>query len=204
VGTCASQEQYDPVSGDAMQRSTGGLLIWRKADNWLGFTDGSTTWINGPYGLLSRRNDQRFPWERQLAAGSTSVNAPLVPSIVFGDPQVQSYAARLRLSLVSVESQPVGQRVVLQLTNDDWPIAFLNADSYLRDAAGSASLFHGWDQGDQIQPHAILALTSQVDAAYVAGVSEQVTIEARVFFYDAQGLPHDGLLRTDPVSVTLR
>src|SRR5947207_15426377 len=52
VGTCTGQEQYDPVSGDAMQRSTGGVLIWRKADNWPGFTDGSTTWINGPYGLL--------------------------------------------------------------------------------------------------------------------------------------------------------
>lgn len=27
------------------------------------FTDGSTTWINGPYGLQARPNDARFPWE---------------------------------------------------------------------------------------------------------------------------------------------
>jgi hypothetical protein len=38
-------------------------MVWRKADNWTAFTDGSTTWISGPNGVQERGNDQRFPWE---------------------------------------------------------------------------------------------------------------------------------------------
>jgi len=39
------------------------LLVWRKLDNWTTFTDGFHTWVNGPYGLQERLNDQRFGWE---------------------------------------------------------------------------------------------------------------------------------------------
>ena len=41
----------------------GGLLVWRKADNFTAFTDGGTTWVNGPNGLQSRPNGERFSWE---------------------------------------------------------------------------------------------------------------------------------------------
>jgi hypothetical protein len=41
----------------------GGLLVWRKADNWTAFTDGYRTWINGPAGIQQRLNTQRFSWE---------------------------------------------------------------------------------------------------------------------------------------------
>jgi hypothetical protein len=50
-------------AGDAIQHTTGGLLVWRKLDNWTTFTDGFHTWVNGPYGLQERLNDQRFGWE---------------------------------------------------------------------------------------------------------------------------------------------
>lgn len=63
VGDCTEPEHHDPKSGDALQATTRGLLVWRKADNWTAFTDGGTTWINGPYGLQSRPNDRRFAWE---------------------------------------------------------------------------------------------------------------------------------------------
>jgi hypothetical protein len=63
VGDCKEDEHHDATSGDALQATTNGLLVWRKADNWTAFTDGSTTWINGPEGLQSRPNDQRFAWE---------------------------------------------------------------------------------------------------------------------------------------------
>src|SRR4051812_11270409 len=56
VGDCASDVAYG-ANGDALQATTNGLLVWRKADNRTAFTDGSTTWINGPHGLQSRPNE---------------------------------------------------------------------------------------------------------------------------------------------------
>jgi hypothetical protein len=63
IGDCLDNEEYNPVNGDALQHTTNGLLVWRKADNFTAFTNGSTTWINGPNGLAERPNTQRFPWE---------------------------------------------------------------------------------------------------------------------------------------------
>src|ERR671932_387276 len=62
VGDCLEDQRF-AANGNAEQRTTGGLLVWRKADNWTAFTDGFRTWVNGPYGLLMRRNDERFWWE---------------------------------------------------------------------------------------------------------------------------------------------
>jgi hypothetical protein len=67
VGDCLEDEQHNPENGDGLQRTTRGLLVWRKADNWTAFTDGATTWINGPEGLASRPNADRFPWEATVA-----------------------------------------------------------------------------------------------------------------------------------------
>ncbi|MDQ6673168.1 MAG: DUF4232 domain-containing protein [Chloroflexota bacterium] len=63
VGDCVEDEHHNPNNGDALQRTTGGLLVWRKADNWTAFTDGSATWISGPLGLQQRQDTQRFQWE---------------------------------------------------------------------------------------------------------------------------------------------
>jgi hypothetical protein len=63
VGGCLENEHHNPLNGDALQRTSGGLLVWRKSDNWTAFTNGSRTWINGPEGLQSRLNDARFGWE---------------------------------------------------------------------------------------------------------------------------------------------
>jgi hypothetical protein len=64
VGQCAGNESHNPQNGDALQHTTtGGLLVWRKADNWTAFTDGFHSWVNGPYGLRERLNTQRFSWE---------------------------------------------------------------------------------------------------------------------------------------------
>ena len=63
VGACTDDEGHNPANGDALQHTTGGLLVWRKADNWTAFTDGYRTWVNGPAGLRERLNTQRFPWE---------------------------------------------------------------------------------------------------------------------------------------------
>jgi len=60
----ATTKSHNPQNGDALQlTTTGGMLVWRKADNWTAFTDGYRSWINGPNGLQERLNTQRFSWE---------------------------------------------------------------------------------------------------------------------------------------------
>lgn len=62
VGECLENEHYNAI-GDSNQQTTGGLMAWRKADNWTAFTDGYRTWVNGPFGVQNRLNVQRFYWE---------------------------------------------------------------------------------------------------------------------------------------------
>ena len=68
VGECLENEHHS-ANGDNVQQTTGGLLVWRKADNWTAFTDGYRTWINGPNGLQQRLNTERFAWEPDYAPG---------------------------------------------------------------------------------------------------------------------------------------
>jgi hypothetical protein len=68
VGDCLVDEHHNPDNGDGLQETTGpngagGLLVWRKADNWTAYTDGYHTWVNGPYGLRERLNTECFSWE---------------------------------------------------------------------------------------------------------------------------------------------
>jgi hypothetical protein len=63
VGECVENEHHNPANGDALQKTTGGLLVWRKVDNVAAFTDGHRTWLAGPRGLQSRLNSQTFDWE---------------------------------------------------------------------------------------------------------------------------------------------
>jgi len=72
VGACQENETHNPTNGDGLQHSSGGLLVWRKADNWTAFTDGFHTWINGPRGLQQRLNTQRFSWEGDFGAPGTT------------------------------------------------------------------------------------------------------------------------------------
>ena len=62
VGECLENQRYNAI-GNSEQQTTGGLLVWRKADNRTAFIDGYYTWINGPNGLQKRLNYQRFAWE---------------------------------------------------------------------------------------------------------------------------------------------
>lgn len=67
IGDCTDNQAFAP-NGDAQQHTTKGLMAWRKADNWTAFTNGYMTWINGPNGLVSRLNTDRFPWEGDQAS----------------------------------------------------------------------------------------------------------------------------------------
>lgn len=68
VGDCLEDEHHG-ANGDALQHTTGGLLVWRKADNYTAFTDGYRTWVMGPFGLQRRLNTERFPWEAPADSG---------------------------------------------------------------------------------------------------------------------------------------
>lgn len=89
AGQPLEDEHWGP-NGDSLQRTTTGLMVWRKADNWTAFTNGAETWLNGPGGLQTRPNGQRFCWEgdatRAQCAGRESsdlvdpVPAPPAPA----------------------------------------------------------------------------------------------------------------------------
>jgi beta propeller repeat protein len=72
VGECLENEWHNAQNGDALQQTSGGLLAWRKADNWTAFTNGSITWLNGPCGLQTRPNVGPFyNWEGRVGGGCT-------------------------------------------------------------------------------------------------------------------------------------
>jgi len=78
IGDCTDNQAF-VANGDAQQHTTKGLLVWRKADNWTAFTNGNMTWINGPDGLVSRLNSDRFPWEGPDSPAAPA-SAPAAPA----------------------------------------------------------------------------------------------------------------------------
>ncbi len=85
VGICVTNEIHDQ-NGNANQMTTGGMMQWRKSDNFTAFTDGFRSWVNGPCGLEQRLNTQRFPWEAnpeglQVVPSGCRVNVPIAPPI---------------------------------------------------------------------------------------------------------------------------
>jgi hypothetical protein len=95
IGDCVNDETHNPINGDALQATTNGSLVWRKADNVSAFTNGSQSWLDGPFGIQMRPNDQRFTWE------PNPDNLQIVPTPVAGD---QCHTAGLSLSLLSEEA----------------------------------------------------------------------------------------------------
>jgi hypothetical protein len=80
VGDCLENEHFNQVNGNAEQRTTAGLLVWRKCDNWTAFTNGTTTWIHGPTGLVTRPNaGPLFPFESPSCPNSSAPVQPQPP-----------------------------------------------------------------------------------------------------------------------------
>jgi len=88
TGDCLANEYYNPQNGDALQETTNGLLVWRKADNVVAFTDGYRSWLDGPYGIQARLNSERFAWE---IAGTSTLSPPSYASQLYTWP---SYASQ--------------------------------------------------------------------------------------------------------------
>ena len=108
VGDCLENERHSPETGMTLQTTTNGQLIWRKADNWTGFTDGERTWINGPEGLQQRLNSERFPWEASAAAPTVTQRLTLE----------QLRNAEYQLPLLGDEDMPI------QFTDGEGHVAF--------------------------------------------------------------------------------
>ncbi|MHB1161890.1 MAG: COG1470 family protein [Chloroflexota bacterium] len=157
VGEPIEDEHWGP-NGDSLQRTTTGLMVWRKADNWTAFTNGATTWINGPFGVQSRPNDQRFDWE-------AADPAPQSPSPA--EPRPQPVALQTSRQPAAVASSNSVSRfgVAEAFRNDastqlgiNWDRVILSwsgiqpngpgdwaADSYLPPSEIQKDLDRGWD-----------------------------------------------------------
>lgn len=131
VGACTDDERANPANGDAVQPTTRGLLVWRKADNWTAFTDGARTFVNGPLGLQQRLNGQRFWWEEN------GDNLPMVPPARAGE---RCHTAGLAVSLDGVDVGAGNLVGTFRLTNTQ-PVPctlFGYVGLALRDGAGNA------------------------------------------------------------------
>ena len=144
VGDCLDNEQHSPATGITQQATSNGQLIWRKADNWTGFTDGQHTWINGPEGLQQRLNTERLPWEA-VTAGSE-------PSRLTLD---QLRNAEYRLPLLGDEDTPI------QFEDGMGSIAY-GEGATERDFAGLVddTVAFGDLDGDGIADAAVIVFTS--------------------------------------------
>ena len=136
VGQPLETEHYGP-NGDSIQRTTTGLMAWRKADNWTAFTNGATTWINGPNGVQSRPNDQRFPWEADSGQAQAPAAGQNPPDQTPPQPVAQQ-SGRLVTPVASTSSVP----------------RFGVAEAFRTDASNQLSI--GWDRivmsWSEIQP----------------------------------------------------
>ncbi|MGH2352593.1 MAG: hypothetical protein ACRDJN_13365 [Chloroflexota bacterium] len=122
VGDCLEDQRFNPANGNAEQRTTRGLLVWRKADNWTAFTDGYHTWLNGPDGLAQRLNTERFAWERDPLTTATTAAPPAptplpIPTQIPTPAQATATpssgpAAGVEISQVSAGWEPPGAAVV--------------------------------------------------------------------------------------------
>jgi hypothetical protein len=112
VGRCLEDQRATPA-GDAEQRTTGGLLAWRKADNWTAFTDGNRTWVNGPQGLQARLNVERFPWESDAAGfpAPAVASAPAGAAGPAGAPVLAWYYPQFSQDLRSDVQDAAGARI---------------------------------------------------------------------------------------------
>jgi hypothetical protein len=60
VGRCLEDEYVNLLEGDTHQRTTRGVLVWRKASGVAMFTDGTTSWYGCPRVVV--RRPSREPW----------------------------------------------------------------------------------------------------------------------------------------------
>ena len=201
VGDCLDDEQHNPATGITQQTTANGQLIWRKADNWTGFTDGQRTWINGPQGLHQRPNSERLPWE-------TPAPAPVESRLTLD----QLRNAQYHLPLLGDDNTPIqftdgaGQiaygegateRVSAGIVNDTVAFGDLNGDG-IADAA-VVVFISGGGSGTFIHLVAVLDQDGQPAQAALAFLGDRVPVRSltiassRIVAETVAHRPSDGL-----------
>ncbi|MAG35399.1 MAG: hypothetical protein CL878_04015 [Dehalococcoidia bacterium] len=168
VGSCLENERHNSENGDGVQRTTGGLLFWRKADNFTAFTDGHRTWTNGPNGLQSRRNTERFAWETgaRFASLLSSATYPseweksgtitLADGRYEGQPFVPGGATRLIVTLVEpvaagdLDGDGIDEAVAILAANPGGSGTFLSLEA-MRNEAGQPRHIATHALGDRVR-----------------------------------------------------
>lgn len=118
VGECLEDEHHNPTNGDGLQRTTKGLLVWRKVDNFTAFTDGYRTWVAGPDGLQQRLNAERFAWERDpLIRPTYRVDAVFLGDSHFERWPIEAAFAPLRVSNRGISGQ-TSEEIAARLERD--------------------------------------------------------------------------------------
>lgn len=105
VGDCLENERHDPTTGDGLQWTAHGILLWRKADNWTAFTDGPTTWVLGPDGVQSRPSSARFPWEGGAGGLPATPETPAVVQQAVADASQRTGLPASAIQVVQVEAR---------------------------------------------------------------------------------------------------
>jgi len=179
VGACVENEAHDAVTGDGLQHTAGGLLVWRKADNWTAFTDGYQSWINGPNGLVKRLNTVRFPWEANserlpvISESGTSTDvAPAVGALPVPDPNVLYAAQGVSIIRGGTIIPVAGSASIISFVRNDTPspiTAYLSAT--LSDVGGQ-SVGKATGSISDVQPGEgrLAVLSSDASAENVAGI----------------------------------
>ncbi len=182
MGQCLDDEQHDLASGDALQHTTTGLLVWRKADNFTAFTDGFHTWVAGPNGIEERQNTQRFAWEANPTQLPLATETVLANRLGWSGGQLSVQAGTTltfaapapdpadlgRLPVVSAGGLPAPDVAPLP----DGDVAF--TVTIPADTAGSFLLTAGWPDGQQGQLR--MAVGSTVTLADGLGNPDDLTV----------------------------
>jgi len=145
VGEPLEIEHYSP-NGDSIQRTTAGMMVWRRADNWTAFTNGSCTWINGPAGVQDRGNDERFPWEE-----TAGVQPMQSVRRVGGSGQYPSLRAAIDAAadgdVIQVAQGTYGENITINRPRNVRILGGWSADFATRSVDGSQTIIDGRGSG---------------------------------------------------------
>mgnify|MGYP005843961203 CR=1 FL=1 len=114
VGEPLEDDHHAAVTGEGLQRTTKGLLVWRKADNRAAFTDGHWTWVSGPLGVQRRLNGERFKWEVPNA-GPPPAGASLQAGSLLSDRLLVTWYGNPNTGLMGVLGQFSGEDLAARL-----------------------------------------------------------------------------------------
>lgn len=112
VGECVTNQVHNPENGDALQYTTNGMLVWRKSDNFTAFTNGYRTWVNGPFGLQTRLNTERFAWEENQQDQQTRTVRVYFPR---RPESLNDFSAVFPVERQIVADQAIGTRTIEKL-----------------------------------------------------------------------------------------